>query len=362
MPKTKATQRQKANAFRDKYPNEIQVTPADDLFCKLCEKTVVCEKSIHVEAHRKTAVHTRGLSRLPSGPPANQTFLPTRPDSCKQLVIESMVDMDIPLNKLRHKSMKKLADFCGKELPSVTAGRKMVSEIAETKKKKLAEKLRGESIFVIADESEYKSIKFVNVMCGSLSNPEKSYLLSCKATKTSVTDVVTVLTRWASWLEAALFYAEQYSEVKDIVLSFEDDGLIVSKAKSAISDADLQTELILVCEYRPLVELVLKMESQDFQISQAYSTISRFQENLKSLDPAGFLEYLTAHLQNNPDLCEIIEGNVNLSPAEYSKLRKAQPSSGDVERSFPSLIICWLTTETFWRTILSSTLFVTQLK
>ena len=51
--------------------------------------------------------------------------------------------------------MKKLADFCGKELPSVTAGRKMVSEIAETKKK-IAEKLRGESIFVIADGSEYK--------------------------------------------------------------------------------------------------------------------------------------------------------------------------------------------------------------
>ena len=297
MPKTKATQRQKANAFRDKYPNEFQVTPADDLFCKLCEKTVVCEKSFHVEAHRKTAVHTRGLSRLPSGPPANQTFLLTRPDSFKQLVIESMVHMDIPLNKLRHKSMKKLADFCGKELPLATAGRKMVSEIAETKKKKIAEKLRGESIFVIADESECKSIKFVNVMCGSLSNPEKSYLVSCKATKTSVTDVVTraiddtlkvlaierndvllitfpaidnlissvkaatfrsrqrrnlfpqappapVLTRWASWLEAGLFYAEQYSEVKDIVLSFEDDGLIVSKAKSAISHADLQTELI----------------------------------------------------------------------------------------------------------------------
>ena len=139
-----------------------------------------------------------------------------------------------------------------------------------------------------------------------------------------------VLTRWASWLAAALFYAEQYSEVKDIVLSFEDDGLIVSKAKSAISHADIQTELILVCEYRPLVELVLKTESQDFQISQAYSTTSRFQENLKSLDPAGILEYLTARLQNNPDLSEIIEGNGNLSPAEYSKLRKAQPLSGDV--------------------------------
>ena len=149
MPKTKATQRQKANAFRDKYPNEFQVTPADDLFCKLRGKTVVCEKSFHVDAHRKTAVHTRGLSRLPSGPPANQTFLPTRPDSFKQLVFESMVDMDILLNKLRHKSMKKLADFCEKELPSGTAGRKMVSEIAETKKKKIAEKLRGESILLL---------------------------------------------------------------------------------------------------------------------------------------------------------------------------------------------------------------------
>ena len=126
---------------------------------------------------------------------------------------------------------------------------------------------------------------------------------------------LTVLSSWS--------LSQWYSEVKDIVLSFEDDGLIVSKAKSAISHADLQTELILVCEYRPLVELVLKMESQDFQISQAYSTISRFQENLKSLDPAGILEYLTARLQNNPDLSEIIEGNGNLSPAEYSKLRKA---------------------------------------
>ena len=79
------------------------------------------------------------------------------------------------------------------------------------------------------------------------------------------------------------------------------------------------------------------MESQDFQISQAYSTISHFQENLESLDPAGILEYLTARLQNNPDLSEINEGHGNLSPAEYSKLRKAEPSSGDVERSFSKL-------------------------
>ena len=56
----------------------------------------------------------------------------------------------------------------------------MIGEIAETEKKKVAEKLRGESIFVIADESEYKSIKFVNVMDGSLSNLEKSYLVAMK--------------------------------------------------------------------------------------------------------------------------------------------------------------------------------------
>ena len=53
-----------------------------------------------------------------------------------------------------------------------------------------------------------------------------------------------IVTRWASWLNAAFWCADNLPKMKDIVLSFENDGLLVERAKSAVSAIDLPGQLM----------------------------------------------------------------------------------------------------------------------
>ena len=52
-----------------------------------------------------------------------------------------------------------------------------------------------------------------------------------------------ILTRWGTWLKASFFYAENFQIVKQIVSSFEDGGKLVERAKEAIANQDVFSEL-----------------------------------------------------------------------------------------------------------------------
>ena len=52
-----------------------------------------------------------------------------------------------------------------------------------------------------------------------------------------------ILTRWGTWLEASFFYVENFEIAKQIVSSFEDGGKLVERAKEAIADQDVFSEL-----------------------------------------------------------------------------------------------------------------------
>ena len=48
-----------------------------------------------------------------------------------------------------------------------------------------------------------------------------------------------ILTRWASWLDATFYYTDKIHEIKEMVLNLIDDGIVVEKAKKAVSDPDV---------------------------------------------------------------------------------------------------------------------------
>ena len=51
-----------------------------------------------------------------------------------------------------------------------------------------------------------------------------------------------ILTQWGTWLES-FFYAQNFQIVKQIVSSFEDGGKLMERAKEAIADPDVFSEL-----------------------------------------------------------------------------------------------------------------------
>ena len=61
-----------------------------------------------------------------------------------------------------------------------------------------------------------------------------------------------VITRWTTWLRAALYYSENFPAVRTIVNNWTSAGLLVSRAKDAINVEDLVPDLVKINQYQTL--------------------------------------------------------------------------------------------------------------
>lgn len=179
MPKVAKTNACKLKDIVQKFNNEFSITPANALFCKICETTVKHEKTFFVESHRNSVKHKFGLS---STHKAEQTFLQnaTAADFTEN-VVTAFLSADIPLKKLQNEKIKELFVKMGKRLPSESTCRKKVSDLADKEKDRVKDIVRNKQIFLEIDESEVSGTKYVNVLIGTLDNPTKVYMCSCTA-------------------------------------------------------------------------------------------------------------------------------------------------------------------------------------
>ena len=86
-----------------------------------------------------------------------------------------------------------------------------------------------------------------------------------------------VITRWATWLRAALYYSENLPAVRTIVNNWVSAGLLISRAKDAINVEDLVPDLVKINEYRTLAAIVEFLEGSACTITEAY----RLLKNMK---------------------------------------------------------------------------------
>ena len=61
-----------------------------------------------------------------------------------------------------------------------------------------------------------------------------------------------VITRWATWIRAALYYSGNLPAVRTIANNWTSTLLLVSRAKDAINVEDLVPDLIKINQYRTL--------------------------------------------------------------------------------------------------------------
>ena len=86
-----------------------------------------------------------------------------------------------------------------------------------------------------------------------------------------------VITRWATWLRAALYYSESLPAVCAIVNNWTSAGLLVSKAKDAINVEDLVPDLIKINQYRTLAANIEFLEGSACTITEAYGLLKNMQ-------------------------------------------------------------------------------------
>ena len=143
-----------------------------------------------------------------------------------------------------------------------------------------------------------------------------------------------VITRWATWLRAALYYSENLPAVRTIVNNWTCAGLLVGRAKDAINVKGLVSDLVKIYQYRTLAANVVFLEGSACTITKAYGLLKNMQFDD---DPCAIKDYMNKRLSNS-DLETIINcTNLTIDPTSYALLQKAQPTFAAVERSFSML-------------------------
>ena len=434
MPKQAKSSIAKVRQTCQEYLDEFSATPAGDLQCNLCDVLVECDKKFFVESHRKSKQH-QGKLETKSKSQSKQTFLHFDRVNFKEQVVSSLLAADIPLHKPNHPSLESPFARMGKVLPSETAARACVAELASQQEEQIQELLSDKKCFLIVDEVEVAKQKYISVLVGSLDAPNQTFLVNChlldsghndnssiilltvddimrqleikhenfslfltdaarymsstektlkelypslmhvtcvahllhncamrvrahfknndeviatiKAATIKNKDVEKdfhdaglpsppdpVITRWATWLRAALYYSENLPAVRPIVNNWTSAGLLVSRAKDAINVEGLVSDLVKINQYQTLAANVEFLEGSACTITKSYELL----KNMQFDDDPCAIEYSINKQLSNSDLETIINcTNLTIDPTIYALSQKAQPTSAAVERSFSML-------------------------
>ena len=143
-----------------------------------------------------------------------------------------------------------------------------------------------------------------------------------------------VITRWATWLRAVLYYSENLPAVRIIVNNWTSAGHLVNRAKDAINVEDLVPDLVKINQYRTPAANVQFLVRSACTTIEAYGLLKNMQFDD---DPCVIKNYIKKRLSNS-DLKTIMNcTNLTIDPTSYALLQKAQPTSAAVERSFSML-------------------------
>ena len=96
-----------------------------------------------------------------------------------------------------------------------------------------------------------------------------------------------VLTRWGTWLEAALFYANNFVEYKNAVLALQDDAVRVEKVKRVLSKEKLVKELAFIKTHTShLPAIMTSLEARNLSLEDQLHSLNVVEENLAIVQKA----------------------------------------------------------------------------
>lgn len=157
-------------------------------------------------------------------------------------------------------------------------------------------------------------------------------------------------TRWGTWLEACMYYAEHLEEVKAVIteLNSEDSESIV-QAKKVYGLKELNSQLAFIKNnFSVIVYSLNKLQTVGLTITESINIVSNVREKLHKLNDQKYVKKFDAVFRRNPgyqqylEINNILETGANsndkyvekLSSNEILKFKFAPSTSVDVERSF----------------------------
>ena len=169
--------------------------------------------------------------------------------------------------------------------------------------------------------------KFISVMKDILSKTPQRIQFYREITGLSLPPNV-IITRWGSWIDAAVYNANNYNQVTKFLENIPNKSKSISTAKLLLKDSILKDELITILDYSFLSKYVMKLELENLKVKKQLKIIEKIRDNLYS----NYLAKFSKILEGNPDLIQFTSSS---NEFEHLKNIKFAPlTSVDVERSF----------------------------
>lgn len=161
-----------------------------------------------------------------------------------------------------------------------------------------------------------------------------------------------IVTRWGTWIDAAVYYAKNFDNVEAFLVDLDsNDAKAIRKAKSIISDTNLKKDLAFIkTNFECLVTGVMKLQEQGLPLVESLKIFESVRTNLRSmLGRTEFVDKFDRVVARNKGFSKLqeIASILNmgksihpdefidsLSPDELSAFLYAPITSCDVERTF----------------------------
>lgn len=157
-----------------------------------------------------------------------------------------------------------------------------------------------------------------------------------------------VVTRWGTWIRAAVFYAEHFQKLKEIVSQFEDDSQCIKKCKEIFQNSKVEQQLIYIkCNYSFVAESILKLEKASSSLLESMGIVEKCINNCKQVRGEvgkAVMSKLEGIIEKNKgfkcliNVSKVLSGenvdNLDFKLSLVPKLKFCPITSVDVERSF----------------------------
>ena len=164
-----------------------------------------------------------------------------------------------------------------------------------------------------------------------------------------------VVTRWGTWLEAAIFYTDNYHHIKNIVSDFAESSESITKCKNLFHKKEITEQLAFIkANYSFLSKHITQLETSQMVLTEAINIVDITETYLKSVPgPTGktILNKFNNVISKNDGYRKLVavskilsniqsdvdtDCDLNLTGEQISALKYAPITSVDVERSFSS--------------------------
>lgn len=172
----------------------------------------------------------------------------------------------------------------------------------------------------------------------------------CRADQSVLFCTNPVITRWAAWLRAAVFYCDNFDSVKAVVDSFDRKSAIsIAESQKMFADSRIKTDLAYIkANFASLVQATVSLQGRGLELKYGIDTIVKIEENLGMLDSEKYADKMERILSRNKGFKSLVNiKNVlysndasddkylkNLNPTEIAMFKYCPVTSAEVERSF----------------------------